>query len=344
MEEISAYVRSKGMKFGAWLEPEFAMVNTQWLREHPDWFHAAGTRQNLFYGTRRFTDHLLKLERADVRQFLADFMVKWVERYHLEWMRWDFNDGPAPFWEANETAEADCGRLQVGFGEGLLTVLDDVMRRCPQLRIEACAGGGHRMDLGTLRRAHAAWMNDNSYSIEAIRCYAKGVNTILTGCFADSAFLWQSQTYCPQSKEDFQKNGYSRHLLRSRMAGSLLFAEVSTVVTPAMKEFLKREIALYKQMRPFLMKDYYPLFQPRTLAEYDGWQFHDPETGEGWALIFRVQAPQATVRLRLHGLNPRRRYRIEDVDRGTVRTVKGGSALTLRVPERNGTAWLHYKP
>ncbi|MHC4874706.1 MAG: alpha-galactosidase, partial [Planctomycetota bacterium] len=38
MQKFADYVRSKGMKFGFWLEPEFAMKNSDWVKRHPDWF------------------------------------------------------------------------------------------------------------------------------------------------------------------------------------------------------------------------------------------------------------------------------------------------------------------
>ena len=118
------------------------MKGSDWAERHPDWFHRADGKRNYFYGRRDFDDLLLRLEDAGVRNQVADFLGRWVARYRIEWLRWDFNNVPAPFWEANEP-ERQWGRLQLGYGEGLLLLLDEFMARCPQVHIEACAGGGH---------------------------------------------------------------------------------------------------------------------------------------------------------------------------------------------------------
>jgi alpha-galactosidase len=344
MEEIVAYVEALGLKFGSWLEIEYAMPSSRWVKEHPDWYREATGRQNLFYGTRRFNECLLRLEDPEVRRAVADFIVCWVERYHIRWLRWDFNDAPAPFWEANE-AETAVGRLQVGYGEGLLALLDEVMARCPHVHIEACAGGGHRMDLGTLRRAHSAWINDNSSTIEAIRAFKRGVNWVLPGCYANSAFLWATHAEQRlQSLASLQRDGYPPYVLRSQMAGTLLFAEQSHLFTPDIKAYLKREIANYKRIRRFLLEDYYPLFAPRTLEDYDGWQFHDPQTQEGFVLVFRCASPARRAEVVLRGLEEGRLYRAEDMDTGRAFRFRGAEKLSLHVSARQGTRWLCYGP
>ena len=41
MADFARYVESKGMKFGSWLEIEYAMEGTDWARRHRDWYHRA---------------------------------------------------------------------------------------------------------------------------------------------------------------------------------------------------------------------------------------------------------------------------------------------------------------
>jgi len=188
MEEMVRYVESKGMKFGSWLEIEFAMENSDWAKRHPDWFYSAETSRNFCCRERRFQDLLLKLDNLSVREKVADFIESWVKRYHIKWIRWDFNNSPAPFWMINEK-DNQMGKLQIGYGDGLLKLLDNIMERCPDVHIEACAGGGHRMDLGTLRRAHSAWMNDNTRSFDAVRRFQSGINRLLPGNYGNSCFL-----------------------------------------------------------------------------------------------------------------------------------------------------------
>jgi len=112
--------------------------------------------------------------------------------------------------------------------------------------------------------------------------------------------------------------------------------------TPEAKAYLKREIANYKAQRHLLMKDYYPLFDPEHLTDYDGWQFHDPETDEGFFMVFRVRSPDDTATLHLGGLTPGTIYALTDVDTGQTQELAGGDPLPVTIPEKDGTLWCRY--
>ena len=327
MAAFADHVRSLGMKFGSWLEPEFAMEGSDWARRHPDWFLRADGKRNYASGQRRFDDLLLRLDCPEVRGHVADFLERWVARYGIEWLRWDFNNVPAPFWEANEP-ENQWGRLQLGYGEGLLLLLDEFRARCPQVHLEACAGGGHRLDLGTLRRADSAWISDQAHDFNAVRRFQSGANRLFPG-FGNSAYITHDHVFHPAN-------------LRSRMAGPLGFSEQSKHLTAETKSQLKREIANYKAQRHLLLKDYYPLFNPASLAEPDGWQFHDPETGEGFFMVFRCKSPGTQVQVKLRGLEEGVAYEFEDVDGGALSTCGGGEAFHVELAKPNGVAWHRY--
>lgn len=262
-------------------------------------------RPDPLYGLNEYQDMLLRLDDDKVRSEVADFLERWVNKYGIEWLRWDFNNSPAPFWEANE-APGEFGPKQIGYAQGLYALRDEFMQRCPQVHIESCAAGGHRMDLGTLRRSHSAWMNDNTDTYNPIRRCQAGVNRVLPGCYANSTFLWATHPHQRiQSLSSLKADGYPPAVLRSRMAGTLGFAENCRFYTPAIKKHLKNEIKHYKAQRRLLMQDYYPLFNPQRLSDYDGWQFHDPATGEGFFQVFRCESSDSKIELQLPGLAPK---------------------------------------
>lgn len=329
MSAFADYVRSLGMKFGSWLEIEFAMKESDWGKRHPEWFYHPGRHRGL---TKRFADGLLKLDDADVRREVLRFLCSWVEKYGIEWLRWDFNNTPAPFWDNNEEEE-DFGKLQLKYGEGLYALLDAFRGKCPQVHIEACAGGGHRMDLGTLRRANSAWMNDLAERVPSVRRFQACLNQFLPGNYCNSAQMLQHE----------EGIGSCLLSLRSKMAGSLGFSTPSEKITAELKEALKREIANYKSIRHLLMKDYYPLFNPASVREYDGWQFHDPEKEEGFLMVFRNGAAQSEVSVKLPGLTKGVEYELTDVDDAGTTIWRGGAAATVSVPVENHVAWLRYR-
>jgi hypothetical protein len=342
MVEFAEHVRSRGMKFGSWLEIEWAMKGSHWALEHPDWFDALPGRYNTHYDGGEYNDLLLRLGDAEVRDRVADFLEAWVDKYGIEWLRWDMNNSPQPIWQATDPP-GQRGWRQLEYAEGLYALLDAFMRRCPQVSIEACSSGGYRMDLGTLRRAHTAWMCDNTDTHDPIRLMQKGVNRVVPGCYANSTMLWATHDHRrTQSLAALKRDGYPTSPLRSRMGGSLGFAESARLYTPKIKEQLQREIVAYKAQRHLLLKDYYPLFAPQRLAEFDGWQFHDPLTGQGFVQIFRVNAPATRTTVNLPGLDVGTRYTLRDVDTNRKKAIIGGTALKVTIPDPQGTKWYQY--
>jgi hypothetical protein len=145
MVELARYVEKKGMKFGCWTEIEFAMADSDWATRHPEWYRSAPHRQNLFGALPRFADRLLRLDDPAVRAAVGDYLENWVNKNHIRWLRWDFNNTPAPFWEAEES-EHEMGRLHLAYGEGLYVLRDDFMARCPSVHIETDPPRPFRVD------------------------------------------------------------------------------------------------------------------------------------------------------------------------------------------------------
>src|SRR5439155_2997070 len=118
--------------------------------------------------------------------------------------------------------------------------------------------------------------------------------------------------------------------------------------SPATTAQGKRAIEVYKSIRQLLKGDFYSLFdpQPQSLETWDGWQYHDPESGEGFAVAFRLRyCEQPTATIRLQGLREGVFYRFEDPFSSQQFTVASQklikSGLTISLP-KNGAKLLHY--
>jgi len=101
-------------------------------------------------------------------------------------------------------------------------------------------------------------------------------------------------------------------------------------------------------LRHLLDGDFYPLFPlPQSIRAWDGWQFHDPVSGEGFLVAFRVQAPEEQQGLRLAAVDLARRYRLTD-PYTEAQELHDGAALQagrLTVALPHGGSWLrHYAP
>ncbi|MBI4585219.1 MAG: hypothetical protein HY717_14495 [Planctomycetes bacterium] len=91
-------------------------------------------------------------------------------------------------------------------------------------------------------------------------------------------------------------------------------------------------IQQFKELRRLLVEDYYPLFGDYVTdnEKWDGWQFHDPKTNEGFFLVFRLpQSPYSEALVKLHGLDPGKEYTLSaDQGTGLQPTAMGQALLT----------------
>lgn len=184
------------------------------------------------------------------------------------------------------------------------------------------------MDAGMLRRADSAWMNDDVW-VHSTRSFQKGLNSFVPG-YSNSVFRpWIPFETIPMEE------------LFSRFAGALGFAERAKNFSEQAAQKMKELVARYKRIRHLLLKDFYPLFLQNTLTEPDGWQFHDPESGEGIFCIFRCQSPESTIRFGLHALSAGK-YKAEEISSGTELEFEAGTVLSVSLERKSDCALFHY--
>ncbi len=105
-----------------------------------------------------------------------------------------------------------------------------------------------------------------------------------------------------------------------------------------------RLIGVFKNLRRYLNKDFWSLFpQPHDREGWDGWQFHDPESGTGLLLFFKrrdCEEDNRQVELRWP----------EDAGKLRFGTVLGSADLTVESGGRVGAtmdsraALVRYEP
>jgi hypothetical protein len=101
---------------------------------------------------------------------------------------------------------------------------------------------------------------------------------------------------------------------------------------------VRRHISVYKSIRKFLVKDYYPLTpQPRDVSTWEAWQFHDPDTDEGFVQVFRVESAEESKHLALKALDSRASYQFSDPYSGKMFQMNGAivisEGLEFRAPK-----------
>ncbi len=147
---LAAHVTGLGLEFGLWVEPEMVNPDSDLYRAHPDWaLHIEG-RPRL---TAR-NQLVLDLAREGVADYLSDKIGALLRDLPIGYLKWDHNrdlttaagaDGQAAYRRQTLAAYALFARLRAAF---------------PDVEIEACAGGGGRIDAGLLRHTHRVWTSD----------------------------------------------------------------------------------------------------------------------------------------------------------------------------------------
>ena len=326
LEAISEYVRSKGLRFGLWFEPERARAGSDWLTEHPEWYWQADSPANF----------ALDLTQRAVQDGLIEMLSGWTERLDIRWLRWDNNQAPGPFWDRIDPT----GKVQFAYVAGLYRVLDTLLERHPNLMIDNCAGGGQRVDFGTLRRAGTMVISDHAEDPHVCRIMQTGGARVLPGNYMNSSI------YVAERDGD---DAVGPLELVSRMAGSVTLnghiANWSGRRTKRVRKYLDG----YRTFRHLLMRDFHRLTPyPRSDADWDVVQFLDPETREAVVLAYRVRGDETTRKVTPKRLDPGCTYAVIDpFSTRKPRVVTGGRLLEkgLRLTlQPESAAVRHLKP
>jgi len=154
------HVRSLGMQFGIWFEPEMVNPDSELARNHPDWIlgpqhrNAPLARQQLVVNT----------GHPEASSYLRDRIVEVVTAHRIDYIKWDHNrDLVEP---VNRTTGV------AGVHEQTLAtyrLFDEIKAACPWLEIESCSAGGGRIDLGVVEHVDRFWTSDSNDPLERQR-------------------------------------------------------------------------------------------------------------------------------------------------------------------------------
>lgn len=284
-------VRQLGMKFGLWVEPERADPDGVLLRDRLAFI---ATRDGVpITRTADGSGVHLCLGNPDVQAWMAADMIRVVRDYGVDWLKWDYNIGYGLGCD-----NPDHGH-QAGDGHhahtlGLYRVLAELRAACPDLVIENCASGGHRVDLGTLRHTHTNWLSDYSHRAASCRQHAQGAGLVLP--------LHHLNTWVLHDRDTPAE-------FRSRMGGAFGASSFLGRWSDGERAALRDAIREYKALRPLLDGERYLLSGPHHHG-WDVWQIVD-RTREAFAILaFREHDRIAALTVQPRGLFPDQRYRL----------------------------------
>ena len=149
------HVTGLGMEFGLWVEPEMINPDSELYRAHPDWALQVAGRPLI---TAR-NQLVLDMGRAEVRDHLYERLAGLLGGLPIGYLKWDHNR------DLIAAGEQPAFRQQV---LGAYDLFARLRRDFPAVEIEACAGGGGRIDAGIARYTHRFWTSDNIDAVSRV--------------------------------------------------------------------------------------------------------------------------------------------------------------------------------
>ena len=152
LHPLADHVRGLGMEFGLWFEPEMINADSQLARRHPEWILAAGPQWPLPWRNQQVLD----LTIADAWEHVWSRIDALLREYPIAYIKWDCN---------RDTFDAG-SQLRGGRAVAkeqmcaVVRMMDRLRADHPGLEIESCSSGGARIDLEMVRHAQRFWVSD----------------------------------------------------------------------------------------------------------------------------------------------------------------------------------------
>ncbi len=304
-------IRDMGLEFGIWVEPEMVNPDSELYRSHPDWvFRRPGAKP-----LEDRNQLVLNMARDDVKRYTLDWLTQLLTDAPCRLLKWDFNRDVAEIgWP---DAEAGLSReSRIRYVQNVYEIHDQIRAKFPDLIIEACAGGGGRLDLGMLKRVDQVWPADNTNPADRL-FIQYGLSYALP---AKIVACWTTDQDWREAKPSLEFR------FRSAMGGALGIGNDLRKWGPQEIEIAKREVALYKTIRPVIhFGDLHRLVSPfesnRMAVEYVSedrstavvlmYNLADFTARSRLAVNDTRSGPRGPERLKIRGLDPSASYTLD---------------------------------
>ena len=161
LKEFAAHVRSHGLKFGLWIDPENTTPDTRIYREHKDWFMPGDAT-------------IFDFENPEAYQYVYGEITRLIRTYSLSWMKIDFN-----LKLQNDLTGSNFYRYYRAWN----ALMERIGRENPDCVFEGCASGGHRTDIeNTLNRFAGHFISDTVNPLETLNMHRSAMQRILPQC------------------------------------------------------------------------------------------------------------------------------------------------------------------
>jgi len=154
MSEVADRVRSAGMKFGLWLEPECASFGAKIVEKYPGYF------------IKGQDSYFIDFANEEAGKYIFEKICSVIDKYGAEFVKFDFN------------ADLDFDRYNSGFTKyaaGHRKFIEKLRQKYPNLYIENCGSGGARMTIRDGKAYDSFWPTDNQSPYHSLRIFKDSI-------------------------------------------------------------------------------------------------------------------------------------------------------------------------
>lgn len=306
IEGLLKSARKHNIKFGLWIEPEMANTKSELFEKHPDWIMRIKNRP-LSTG-RGKTQVVLDLTNPEVQDFVFGVVDNLMTKYpEIAYMKWDDNSSLMDYGSSYLPKEKQ-SHIYIDYHKGLNKVLKRIRAKYPKLILQACAGGGGRVNYGMLPYFDEFWTSDDTDALQ--RIYLQwGVSN-----------FYPAVAMASHVSADKNHQTGRRLPLKFRfdvaMSGRLGMEIQPKNMSEEDKAFAKRAIAAYKGIRPVVQfGDLYRLVSPYANKGISSLMYVTPGKERAVFYVYKIShfLNMIVPNVRMSGLDSQKQYRITDL-------------------------------
>ena len=321
IEHLINESEKRGITFGIWVEPEMVNTTSELYEKHPDWILQNKGRE-LVKG-RGKTQVILDLSNPKVQDFVFNVVNGLLnENPRIDYIKWDANATMANYGSTYLPKERQ-SHLYIDYHLGLQSVFRRLREKHPNIIMQACASGGGRTNYGYLQYFSEFWPSDNTDALQRIDTQW-GMSHIFPAITIASHV---SASPNHQTKRAIP----IKFRFDVAMTGRLGLELQPKNMTNEEKEFAKKAIGIYKEIRPIVQfGDLYRILSPYENERLASLMYVDgpKENAVFFAYYLEKQVREVLPFFKFKGLNLNALYAVSEINTYKDRKVFGGDNKT----------------
>lgn len=344
MQEFAEEVRSSGLGFGLWMEPERISKTAPVYKEHPEWFIPV-------YNSNYYPD----ISKPEVYSYILGAISHLIEKYKLAWIKIDFN---------SELGVDASGTELYTYYNAWYRIMRELKGKYPDLFIENCASGGLRMNISDLVTSDGFFISDTVYPQDVLRIYQGTLLRLPPGKLIKWAVLRSINNLVPTYGTPLENTVESIIAPTGATWESFVKVDIDFAIRVALPgmfglggdlaempqwalDRLKYHIAFYKKWREFMLESVAHLLTPvRPIGDESGWaaiQLQNPRETTSLLFVYRLDDACHTKQFNLRGLDYSIQYEVKfENSPGMSPVILYGSKLMnegipVKIPNRNNS-------